>query len=499
MNSSSLKKKTVVGLVWTISGIIAQSIIRIGIISVLSRLLVPQDFGIIAASMVVVNFSIIFSQLGVGPAIIQKESISEEHLRTGFVVSVLLGLSFTFIVYFSSPIITNIFGIKRLQNVLEIMSIIFVIQSISIVSRSLLQRDLQFKRIAIIEFLSYVAGYGGIGITLAYMGYGPWALVWAIISQNLIKSVLLNIWKKHPIGLRITKKELAELLTFGSKVTWARISNYVANQADYFIVGTFLGAHALGLYERTYKLMSMPANLFRRSVNKVIFPVMSKIQNDTTRLGNAYQKGLILTALVVLPLSVGLFILSRELIVVILGEKWSSIVIPFKLALVGMYFRVAYGYSATVARSYGAVTGIAVRQTVYAGMVMIGALLGYSYGITGVVIGVVIALCIHFLLLNELVIKVTSFTWSDFVKAHLPALSLALITGLITFGITTYLREIILSNVLILLLSGITSVITIGVVVKFFPNVFLGRHGREFIQDLLQTIKKRNYTSENSI
>ena len=490
----NLTKSTLGGLSWTIGGVFFNTILKFIIIAVLSRLLDPQDFGIVAASLVVVDFSLIFANLGVGPALVQRSTLNDGHIKTGFLVSFSLGIIVSGIVYFIAPLVANIFEIEKLKLVLEIMSFIFLLKGFSLVSKSLLKRELKFKEIAIIELISYAVGYGGVGIVLAFLGQGYWALVFAVICRNLFETILLFTAKNHAIGLRLHKKEMKELLSFGSQVTWAQISNYIANHVDYFIVGKFLGASVLGIYERTYKLMSMPATLFRQAVGKVLFPVLSKVKNDEERLLRGYKRGLSVTAIVVIPSSLLLIILAPEFISVLLGDKWLQIVTPFRIVLVGMYFRLTYGLSATVARAYGAVTGIAIRQTIYAIMVFIAAYIGYRFDMVGVIIGVVIALIIHFTFMNQLVLRITKFKFISFLKIYLPSLLTTLITGIIAYPIAILSRATVGYDVVTLLITLLMSFILVFLIILVIPRPLLGYEGQSFFYSLMSYLPDRGIT-----
>ncbi|NUN24154.1 MAG: oligosaccharide flippase family protein, partial [Candidatus Jettenia caeni] len=266
------------------------------VLAILARLLTPKDFGIVSAAMVVVRLSEVFAQIGIGPAIVQRQDLKTVHLRTGFTISCLSGLSLTGLISSLAPQISVFFHMEELIPVIRGVSLVFLFQGISLVAESLLQRELQFRWLAIIQSLSYAVGYGIVGISLAFLGFGVWSLVIAYLSQMAFKSIFLLKVKPHPKRLALERRAIAELMYFGGGFTLARIGNAIAGQGDYLVVGRWLGANALGLYSRAYQLMTIPAMLFAKILDTVLFPAMAQIQTQPERLRVAYRRGVALIA-----------------------------------------------------------------------------------------------------------------------------------------------------------------------------------------------------------
>src|SRR5699024_7404477 len=234
--NESLTSKTFRGMFWMLSGKGSQAILQFIVMIVLARLLTPSDFGIVNAATVVITFTTVFSMVGVGPAFVQRPRLSESHIRTGLTLTILLSVSFTSLVYFGSNIIDSFLYMDRLQAVLKVMSIIFLLKGFSIVSESLIQRQLKFRAFASIEVVSYFI-YGIVGLGSAFMGFDYWSLVYAQISQNLIKTLLLILVERHNMKPQLDWESAKELLFFGGGFTIARLSNQFALQADNLVVG----------------------------------------------------------------------------------------------------------------------------------------------------------------------------------------------------------------------------------------------------------------------
>src|SRR5204862_423933 len=199
-------------------------------------------------------------------------------------------------------------------------------------------------------------------------------LVLAIMARLLspadfgIVGAALILVVTRPPALRLLpdRAALGELMYYGGGFTASKIANYFALQVDNLVVGRWLGAAALGFYGRAYELMAGPPHLLGDAVDRVLFPAMASIQTDTRRLADAYRRGVALMGLIMLPASLVLFIVAPELILAMLGPRWTAVVTPFQILALGMFLRTSYRISDVTARATAAVYHRAWRQLVYA-------------------------------------------------------------------------------------------------------------------------------------
>jgi O-antigen/teichoic acid export membrane protein len=474
---SSLTRDTVTGMFWVGFGRAGRATLQIVVLAVLARLLTPSDFGVVSAALVVIGFSSIFSQLGLGPALVQRPDLERRHIQVAFTSSVLFGILIGTLIWLGAPLLAAFFGIDRLIPVLRVLAWTFPLKGLGVVSESLLQRELRFRWLANRELVSYGLGYGLVGVVLAWNGLGVWALVAANMAQAALNTGLLILLRPPSVSLRIDPAAFRELAIFGGGFTAAKIGNYAALQGDNLVVGRWLGPAALGAYGRAYQLMAMPAALFADILDTALFPAMAKVQGDSLRLTTAYRRGVSLVALIMLPASALLFVLAPEVVNVLLGPRWSDAIAPFQILALGMLFRSSYKMSDSICRATGAVYRRAWRQGVYGALVLLGAWLGQHWGLPYVALGVSFALLINFLLMAQLSLNVSGMSWASFARAHLPALRLALTTGTIAWGTVSLLREWQLSMTVRGLGAG---TLALGCMICFAwraPRLFLGSDG----------------------
>jgi len=490
-NKSPESLSTLAGVLWLFSGSGFQSVFRILVLVVLSRLLTAADFGIVSASWVVVEFSKIFYQLGIGPAIVQRPQLNDDHLRTGFTVSLTLGIIVGAAIALLAPLLALFFRIEGLAPVLQVIALIFPLQGMSVVAQSLLRRDLQFRKLSIIQAVAYALGYGGAGITFALLGFGVWSLVFANIAREGLTTLLLLLYRDHSRRPQFRPAIFRELAHFGGGQTMSQMGNYFASQGDYFVVGRWLGAEALGFYSRAYQMMTLPVSVLGWALEQVLFPSMSRLQDNPKRLLEAYRRSLSLIALIIMPLSALLIILAPEVIRVFLGPGWEATVFPFQILTVGMLFRIGHKIINALTRAAGAVYQNAWRQWVYAVCVVGGAILGSRWGISVVSLLVLGALLVNFLLMAQLSLNCVPMSWRMFAKTQLSALPPTLVVVVVAGLLTPVLRGLDLPA------FPLASLVTLAVglvglgVWRFAPDWLVTADGQWLLESMFVFISTR--------
>ena len=486
MQNRNLTYSAVSGVIWSFLGVVGQGVAQIIILVILARLLTPEDFGLVGIALIVISFFNIICELGIGSAIIQRVNLENRHTQAGFTLSLLMSLILSVTAWFLAPLIASFFRTEKLSCVLKTMLIILPLHSLSLISASLLQREFKFRTLALVEIISYLVGFGVCGVILAVLKLGVWALVGAYLCQSLFYAIILLTIRRKFLKLLFDFKACKELMRFGIGFTIAEIANYFAGQGDNVITGKFLGAQALGIYGRAYQLMAMPATLFGGVIDRVLFSVMAKIQYEPQQLVRVYRHSLVLVALLTLPLSIAIFILAPEFIFALLGPQWKEVVIPFQILCLGMFFRTSYKMSESLARALGAVYRRAWRQWVYALFIFIGAGIGSQLGVSGIAVGVLIAIIINFFLMVHLSLKLIKMSMGNFIKVHSGSLYLSLVLGILILLVKMACIVLGLSSVATLLISFFIGISAGIFVCLYLPYIFLGEEGRRLILVLIE-------------
>jgi O-antigen/teichoic acid export membrane protein len=472
-----LTHRTISGLLWTAWGNGGNTVLSLLSLMVMARLLSPKEFGTVGAALVIIELSSIFSRLGLGPAVIQRQQLEPRHLQAAFSGSLLFGLITGIVIWLLAPSAAGFFHNAQVQPVLRVLACVFPLKGISAVAESLMYRELRFRWMANLDIVTLALGQGLVAVPMALAGYGVWALVGGVLAQNLIRNVALLYVRRPPLGLWPERRALADMLHFGGGFTLAKIGNYLALQGDNLVVGHWLGPIALGAYERAYGVMANPASALGKVLDAVLFPTMARVQDDVERLGRAYRRGVAVIALVALPATVFAVMLAPELIRVALGARWTDAVAPFQVLAAGTLFRSSYKMSDSLARTAGVVYRRAQRQAIYAVLVIGGAYVGKQWGITGVAAGVLGALVVNFLLMAQLSLEVCRLSWASFWRAHQPSVLVASAAGLVTWVIATVLRQLAAPAFLIVGLGGGAAFGTVVWLMRRYPQQCLGSEG----------------------
>jgi O-antigen/teichoic acid export membrane protein len=487
---SNLTQRAISGMAWVAWGSGVMAVLKIVVLVLLTRLLSPADFGVVSAALIVITFALTFSQLGLGPALVQRPDLQPAHISTAFLASSAFGLMAGALVWLAAPYIASFFRMDDLASVVRVLAVVFPVMGFSTVAESLLQRDMRFRLLANADVVTYGVGYG-LGIVLALMGWGMWSLVAAHLTYSILRAAVLLRAEPPRMHPSPTKPAFRELMDYGVGQSAGRIAVFLANQADNLVVGRFLGATALGLYSRAYQLMAVPTALLGDVLDRVLFPTMSRVQDDPRRLASAYLQGTAFVALLTLPAGIVAALLAPELVEVAFGSKWAELVPPFQVLAVGMMFRTSYRMSDSLSRATGKVYRRAWRQGLYAGLVFLGAWIGQFWGVTGVAVGVLVALLINYLLMAQLSLSVGQITWLRFFQAQLPALSLTLLTAVAAFAVLAGARHVGLPPV-VTLLAGAAAAGGIGLLAAWLaPALTLGPDGMRMRDTLRAQLRSR--------
>jgi O-antigen/teichoic acid export membrane protein len=476
--AGTLTRRAAAGMVWTAVGRGATIVVQLAAMVALARLLTPADFGVVNAGLIVVGLAGIVSQLGLGPALVQRLEVERRHLGAALTGSLVCGAVLGGVLWISAPALAAFYHMPGSVPILRALAWLFPIRSAGTVADALVQRELRFRWLANMEAATLGAAYGLVGIPMAVAGTGPWALVGASLAQSVLRTGALLWVQPGSIVLRSDRRAFSDLLRFGTGFTLARLGNFLALQGDNLVVGRGLGPAALGLYGRAYQLMAAPASALGEVLDTVLFPAMARVQHDRERLASAYRRAAAFTALAVLPVSAGLVVLAPETVRLTLGAAWGGAVAPFQILAAGMLFRAGYKVSDAATRATGAVYQRAWRQGVYAVLVIGGATVGLAWGIAGVALGVVGALAINFLLMAQLALRLVGLGWGPLARAHLPGLALAAAIGALVWVVAAAGRAHGAGDALVLAATA-ASAGGLGVLVlRRRPPWLLGADGR---------------------
>ena len=389
---------------------------------VLARLLPPDTFGLIGLAYIVLGFGNVFVNLGMGPALIQRQTLTNRHLRVAFTLSLSMAVVLAFILAAAAPLCGALLRDPRVVPVLRVLAFGFVISGLGIVSNALLLRELAFRKLFYVGLLS-MGVQAVVAVSLALTGHGVWSLVWAALLQQAVQTAASYAWAPYSLGVLLSRKETGELAGFGAGISLSSVCNYVALQGDYFVVGRLLGTAPLGIYTRVYSLMSIPTTQVAQALGGVLFPAASRLQDDPQRLRRAFEYSLSAIGFFTLPTMTLIVVVAPELIVGVYGPVWAPAIVPLQILGGFGAFRSLYSTVANFVRAKGWVYRILACQIVYGTSVVLGSSVGaLSAGLEGVAVGVGLAILVMWSVMGYYGCRATGVSLTAFVRTLQPGL-----------------------------------------------------------------------------
>lgn len=334
----NIKKELTIGVFYTAIAKYSSIIISLIISAILARLLTPKDFGIVAIALIMINFFNMFSDLGIGSAIIQKK-LTKDDLSQIFSFTIWIGIFLSVAFFFCSWSIASYYNIDQLISICQLLSINIFFASINIVPSGLLQKNKKFKFIALRTFFVQLI-IGAISCILAYNGFG----IYSLLITPILSSVILFIinYRQHPLkfALKFDFQPLKNIYSYSIYQFSFNLFNYFSSNIDKLLIGKFLGMSTLGYYEKSYRLMILPLSNITNVITPVMHPIFSTYQNNYILLSNYYLKIIRFLSYIGFPLSVYLYFTAQELVLIIFGEQWIESIHPFQILSISVGFQV---------------------------------------------------------------------------------------------------------------------------------------------------------------
>ncbi len=445
-------------MIWSVIQVIGKQGVTLLVFAILGLLLNPKDFGLLGMAMAWIAFIQVFSEIGFGAALIQRQNISSKHFSTIFFVNIVIGVILTFTGIILSWPCALFFKIPDVQPIMAVLSFGLIISSFSLTQVAIAQKELRFRDLAIRDVSAALIG-GVIGIILAYLKFGVWSLVAQVLTTYLIGSILLwNLSKWRPQLKEFSFECVKDLRDYSSKIFAFQIFKYFAQNTDKLIIGYFLGPVALGLYTFANKIVVYPISMFVGAIGNYLFPKFSKMQEDLISIRSSYLFINRVTNSVVTPLMVMFALLSPIFIPTVFGEKWiPSIPLIQMLTILGLITPwVSYvGQVMKALNRPGWLFNWSVFITILVSLLIwIGStLLGIKGAAAGLVVAYILSLPVIFWILSKLIYSTTK----EILNTFIPALSSGLVMGLLFLWISS--SKIFLNYIMVLAILPFSAVV----------------------------------------
>jgi len=482
----SLKQKTVSGLIWSFVDTMAGQGITFVVGIILARLLSPREFGLIGMITVFIAVSESFINSGFSSALIRKKDCTDTDFSTVFFFNLTVGILFFLLLFFSAPAISSFFNEPELTAILQVLGIVLIIDSLTLIQRTILTKRIDFKLQAKISMIASI-GSGVVSITMAFYGLGVWALVAQRIVKQGLNSLFLWMWNRWKPLLVFSKKSFKELFGFGSKLLLSGLIDTIYRNVYYLIIGKFFSAQELGFYTKANEFKNLPSQNLNGIIGRVTYPVLSTLQDDIPRLRNNYQKLIRSVMFITFILMLGMAAVAEPMIHTLIGAKWEPAIIYLQmLCFVGMMYPL-HALNLNMLQVQGR-SDLFLKLEVIKKIIAIPTIvIGVFFGIKMMIVGMMVNTLIAYYLNSYWSGKKIGYSFTQQVKDILPSFFLAL-----TMGVAVYLLGKVLPfsypvKLIIQIVFGGLFVLVICEVTKFRDYIF----AKELVLEKILSFKKR--------
>jgi O-antigen/teichoic acid export membrane protein len=321
----TIRRLVLGGLVWKATSQIVGQFGRLIVAVLLARLLAPRDFGLANMVLVFSSLVLVFSDLALGAAIVQRKVLTEADRATAFWTSMAAGTLFTVLLIGLAGPIAAFYGEDEVRPLLMVLAGTFLISSIATTHEALLVRDMQFRAVELRAMIGMLCGAAA-GVTVALMGGGPWAIIAQQVVTAVVTTTLIVIRSPWRASLAFSRASLRDMGGFSGFVLGHRLLYYVHRNADNLLIGRFVGASALGVYALAYNTILIPFSRLATPVQQVLFPAFSRLQDQPERIADLWVRTTRLVGSLSIPALCGLVVVAPDLVPVVFGDRWDAAV-----------------------------------------------------------------------------------------------------------------------------------------------------------------------------
>lgn len=452
----SLKQKTVRGALWTLTGNTSSQLLHFAIGIVLARALSPRDYGLVGMLSIFMAIATSMVESGFGQALIQKKNPSDIDYSSVFYLNLGIALIIGSILYFSAPVIAVFFHEPILKQIVIVSSFGLIIQSLTVVQNAILNKELRFKELSIIRFLSYLIS-GLVAIPLALSGLGVWTLVILALLQSVVNSIFIWIISSWKPKLLLSFKAIRILFNFGSKLLIVGLLDNFFLHVYKLIIGKFFNAAELGFYSRAQGYRDVVSRNAFNVLNSVIFPTFSLLQEKMDTLKSNYVKICELSTFLVTPLLAFMAFSAEYFIRFLITEKWLNTV-PYLqiLAIAGIFYPVV-AIQQNSLKAIGKTSAYLKMTIVHKTAITISIFVTIRWGVLGLVYAQVFSM---FLLFIIGIYYIRKYLKINLKVQFICVFKYILISFAVFYSLFFLSKMILHKDILIILFQGIVGAIT---------------------------------------
>ncbi len=468
----SLTKQARSGMVWTFAQQFGNQLVGFGVSLVLARILMPEEFGLIGMIAVFISVGQTLVQSGLTQSLIRSPEITNDDYSTVFFYNLVASLFIYILVYIAAPFIAEFYDQEILTNLTRLYCLVFIINAFSAVQQARFTRNMNFKFQTMISLPATLIG-GGVGILLAVLDYGVWSLVWSQLAVAGIGSILFWIFSGWTPGFIFKISLFKQHFGFGIKLTLSGLLDTIFNNAYLIIIGKYFAPAQVGYFTRAETMKQLPIKNLSSALNKVTYPLFSKIQDDDVRLKDIYSRLMKIVLFIITPTMVLLGVIAEPLFRFLFTAKWLPAVPYFQiLCIVGILYPIN-AYNLNVLKVKGRSDLFLKLEIIKKIFITLIIIVTIPYGIYALLWGQVIIALAGLFINAHYTGKFIAYTAIDQIKDLIPTLLIAGFAGICSYLIDKYIMQNFMD--IIRIMSGVLSygIVYLPIGYIFEKNVFV--------------------------
>lgn len=459
-SESDIGRKTGRAVRSVVAGRLAQQVLTIGFTLVLARVLTPADYGVYGIAFLVLQLLIYLEGFRIESALVQRPGLTKDEARQGYSMLLAAGVLFSLVMIASSGLVASLFSEPRAAPVIRLLGIAFFVRSLASVHRVHLRRELKFGTLAFVEVSGLVPG-GLVAVWMALNGYGAYSLAMFYLVQASI-ATLVAILVVRTFTPKPASKQLAgSLLKFGIPASGSEVVSYLWFHAPSLAVGWGIGTEALGFFRQALGLVSKPVMYLQEVTGQLAFPVLSRAHEQGYEVKGSYLHAFHTVCLIGIPVCVFTLLLAPELVYLLYGPQWDSIVPIVRILVPVAFAKVIHPFAAGLFQARGRPsTDLRINAVVL--VVLIGLLaIGMQFGTVGVAAGTAMAFGVLAIVAQHIANKWLDVSLVEIVSTMMTGLGGSLVAG----GVAFSLRRLLLPADAYI--EGLLLAVTAGAMVYF--------------------------------
>ncbi len=469
----STRKKAVTGILWTFIDAILLKGISLLSFYILARLLTTEDYGLNAILVVFISIGNTIVESGLSNSLIRTQNPSKIDYSTVFWMNIFFAIVLYLVLYFSIPYLVAYINKPIPIDVLQVSCISIILSSFTTVQMAILTKEMQFRKIMFANMPSAIIS-PAIGVTLAYYGYGVWAIVAMALATPFFQSIALWIASDWRPSLIFNKQKAEFHFSFGYKLLLSALLDTIFKNIYNIIIGKRYALSSLGQYERANTLNGYPTNILTTIVSKVTYPLLTNIKDNQEEISNAYRQILRVSLFISAPLMLGLAATAPSLILFLMGEKYTEAIPYFEVICLASMLYPIHSINLNVLKVYGRSDLFLKLEIIKKLLTIICIAAAWNYGIIGLVWSSVAASILALLVNTYYSDRLIRYSTKQQLIEMIPTL----LVSIAMFGIikivaqyTTSLELIL--QILVNFIAGIVSFLSISYIFRLAPFHFL--------------------------